>query len=93
VGDDQRSHAIANGCYVAAVNRVGHEAPCGGAGHSVWGQSFICGPNGEIIAKGSVDNEEIVMAEVAGAESTRIARMAISARSPHRCLRRAWNAG
>ena len=60
----QRSHAIANGCYVAAVNRVGHEAPAGGPGIQFWGQSFICGPNGEIIAKGSVDNEEIVMAEV-----------------------------
>ncbi len=60
----QRSHAIANGCYVAAVNRVGHEAPAGGPGIEFWGQSFLCGPNGEILAKGSVDQEEIVMAEV-----------------------------
>jgi N-carbamoylputrescine amidase len=60
----QRSHAIANGCYVAAVNRVGHEAPVGGPGIQFWGQSFLCGPNGEIIAKGSVDQEEVVMAEV-----------------------------
>ena len=60
----QRSHAIANGCFVAAVNRVGHEAPAGGAGIEFWGQSFICGPSGEILAKGSVDQEEIVMAEV-----------------------------
>ena len=60
----QRSHAIANGCYVAAVNRVGHEAPAGGRGIEFWGQSFICGPNGEILAKGSVDQEEIVMGEV-----------------------------
>lgn len=60
----QRSHAIANGCYVAAVNRVGHEAPAGGPGIEFWGQSFLCGPNGEILAKGSVDREEIVMAEV-----------------------------
>ena len=60
----QRSHAIANGCYVAAVNRVGHEAPAGGPGIEFWGQSFICGPSGEILAKGSVDAEEIVMAEV-----------------------------
>jgi N-carbamoylputrescine amidase len=60
----QRSHAIANGCYVAAANRVGHEAPVGGAGIEFWGQSFICGPDGEIMAKGSVDREEIVSAEI-----------------------------
>ena len=65
----QRSHAIANGCYVAAANRVGHEvAPLAAGGGSdgieFWGQSFICGPDGEIIAKGSVDREEVVMAEV-----------------------------
>ncbi|CAN5613900.1 carbon-nitrogen hydrolase [soil metagenome] len=60
----QRSHAIANGCFVAAVNRVGHEAPAGGPGIEFWGQSFICGPNGVIMAKGSIDQEEIVMAEV-----------------------------
>ena len=60
----QRSHAIANGCYVAAANRVGHEAPAGGDGIEFWGQSFVCGPDGEIIAKGSVDGEEIVAAEI-----------------------------
>ncbi len=60
----QRSHAIANGCYVAAVNRVGHEAPAGGAGLEFWGQSFLVAPDGRILAKGSVDREEIVMAEV-----------------------------
>ena len=40
----QRSHAIANGCYVAAINRVGHEAPAGGDGIEFWGQSFIVAP-------------------------------------------------
>ncbi|MBA3273075.1 MAG: carbon-nitrogen hydrolase [Chthoniobacterales bacterium] len=60
----QRSHAIANGCYVAAVNRVGHEAPAGGPGIEFWGQSFLCAPSGEILAKGSIDREEIVMTEV-----------------------------
>src|SRR6202521_5818536 len=60
----QRSHAIANGCYVAVANRVGHEAPAGGPGIEFWGQSFICGPDGEIMAKGSIDREEIVLAEV-----------------------------
>ena len=60
----QRGHAIANGCYVGVANRIGHEAPAGGAGLEFWGQSFLCGPDGEIIAKGSVDKEEIVMGEV-----------------------------
>jgi N-carbamoylputrescine amidase len=60
----QRSHAIANGCYVAAANRVGHEKPAGGDGIEFWGQSFVSGPDGRIIAKGSVDREEIVIAEI-----------------------------
>ena len=60
----QRGHAIANGCYVAVPNRVGHEAPAGGPGIEFWGQSFIAAPSGEIIAKGSVDREEIVMADI-----------------------------
>jgi N-carbamoylputrescine amidase len=60
----QRSHAIANGCYVAAANRVGLEKLNGGDGIEFWGQSFVCGPDGQIIAKGSVDREEVVMAEV-----------------------------
>src|SRR5881275_207687 len=65
----QRSHAIANGCFVAAANRVGHEVPplaaSGGSdGIEFWGQSFVAAPSGEIIAKGSVDREEIVMADV-----------------------------
>jgi N-carbamoylputrescine amidase len=60
----QRSHAIANGCYVAVANRVGHEAPAGGDGIEFWGQSFIAAPSGEIVAKGSVDKEEIVLGEV-----------------------------
>ncbi|HEY9516168.1 MAG TPA: carbon-nitrogen hydrolase, partial [Gemmatimonadaceae bacterium] len=60
----QRSHAVANGCYVAVPNRVGVEQPVGGDGIEFWGQSFVCGPDGEIIAKGSVDGEEIVAPEI-----------------------------
>src|SRR6267143_2151129 len=60
----QRGHAIANGCYVSVANRVGHEAPVGGEGIEFWGQSFVCGPDGEIIAKGSIDQEEMVLAEI-----------------------------
>ncbi|RME73049.1 MAG: acyltransferase [Verrucomicrobia bacterium] len=60
----QRSHAIANGCYVASVNRIGHEAPAGGEGLEFWGQSFVAGTSGEIIAKAAVDREEVLLAEV-----------------------------
>lgn len=54
----QRSHAIANGCYVAGINRVGEEK-----GTTFWGHSFVCGPFGEMIAEGS-DQQEIVTAEL-----------------------------
>jgi N-carbamoylputrescine amidase len=60
----QRGHAIANGCYVAAPNRVGHEAPDGGAGLEFWGQSFIADPSGEIIARAAADRAEVLLAEV-----------------------------
>jgi N-carbamoylputrescine amidase len=60
----QRAHAIANGVYVAAVNRVGHERPAGGAGVEFWGTSFIADPFGVVIAEGSVDREEILLGEV-----------------------------
>ncbi len=46
----QRSHAIANGCYVAVPNRVGHEK-LAGDGIEFWGQSFVAGTSGEILAK------------------------------------------
>jgi N-carbamoylputrescine amidase len=46
------------------ANRVGHEAPAGGAGVEFWGQSFVSGPDGEIVAKASVDQEEIVIADI-----------------------------
>lgn len=60
----QRGHAIANGCYVAAVNRVGHEAPAGGAGIEFWGQSFACDPRGEILARAGVSQEETVLVDI-----------------------------
>jgi N-carbamoylputrescine amidase len=60
----QRSHAIANGCFVAVPNRVGHEMPAGGAGIEFWGQSFICDPSGRIIAKAGADQEEILVAGI-----------------------------
>jgi N-carbamoylputrescine amidase len=60
----QRSHAIANGLYVAAVNRVGHEKPIdGGAGIEFWGSSFLCDPFGVVLAEGSTDREEVLIGE------------------------------
>ena len=60
----QRSHAIANGCFVAAVNRVGHEKPPEGDGLEFWGQSFVAAPSGEVIAEADIDKEEILLAEL-----------------------------
>ena len=60
----QRGHAIANGCYVVVPNRVGHEAPDGGDGIQFWGQSFVADFAGQIIARASVDKEEILVTEL-----------------------------
>jgi N-carbamoylputrescine amidase len=61
----QRGHAVANGVYVAAVNRIGHEIPTGGgAGIEFWGSSFVADPQGVILAQASTDKEEILLAEV-----------------------------
>ncbi len=67
----QRAHAIANGVYVAAVNRVGHEGPADG-GLEFWGRSFIADPFGRVLAKAG-DGEETIFAEcdLAHQESTR----------------------
>src|SRR2546428_3321298 len=62
----QRSHAIANGCWVAAVNRVGFEqlgGPGGGAGIEFWGHSFVCDPFGVLVAEAAED-EALVLAQV-----------------------------
>jgi len=56
----QRSHAIANGVYVVAVNRVGVE-PGPNQGIEFWGGSFVAAPNGEIIAKAGTSEETIVV--------------------------------
>ena len=60
----QRSHGVANGCYVAVANRIGHEAPDGGEGLEFWGQSFVAGTSGEILAKASQSKEEILIVPV-----------------------------
>ena len=56
----QRSHAIANGCYVAVPNRVGHEK-LAGEGIEFWGQSFVAGTSGEILAKAGRRTNEILV--------------------------------
>jgi N-carbamoylputrescine amidase len=61
----QRGHAIANGVYVAVVNRVGHEIPPeGGPGLEFWGSSFVADPFGVVMAEASTDKEEILVAKV-----------------------------
>src|SRR6201996_3900607 len=64
----QRSHAVANGCYVCSPNRIGHETvlgpdgkPVSEAGIEFWGQSFIAAPNGQVVQRASVDKEETII--------------------------------
>nr|WP_024791812.1 carbon-nitrogen hydrolase [Lebetimonas sp. JS138] len=61
----QRGHAVANGVYVAAVNRVGKERDPSGVlgGIEFWGNSFVFGPQGEEIVRGGM-NEEIIEAKI-----------------------------
>jgi N-carbamoylputrescine amidase len=68
----QRAHAIANGVYVAAINRVGHEpAPAGASldpndplgGIEFWGSSFVCDPFGQVIAEASSSDPEVLVVE------------------------------
>ncbi|MGA2147507.1 MAG: carbon-nitrogen hydrolase [Bryobacteraceae bacterium] len=58
----QRSHAIANGVYVAAVNRVGYEGPPE-HGLEFWGGSFVADPFGQVLAEASHDSEETLIVE------------------------------
>lgn len=61
----QRGHAVANGCYVASVNRVGFEKnPEGKGGIVFWGQSFVANPFGKILKQASEDQEEILTCTV-----------------------------
>ena len=58
----QRAHAIANGIYVCAVNRIGFEGPLDN-GLEFWGSSFIADPFGQVIAQASADKEEVLVVE------------------------------
>ncbi len=73
----QRSHAIANGLPVISVNRVGLETPPSskkGQGIKFWGNSFIAGPQGEIIAKSAGDMEEILISDIDIGRSEKVRR-------------------
>jgi N-carbamoylputrescine amidase len=66
----QRSHAVANGCFVCAPNRIGLElvqsaenTPVHPEGIEFWGQSFIAAPDGSIVTRASVDREEVLVAD------------------------------
>lgn len=60
----QQSHAIANGVFVVAVNRVGHEAPAGGDGLEFWGSSFVCDPFGIVLVQASQSEEETLIVDI-----------------------------
>ena len=76
----QRGHAIANGVYVAAVNRVGHEHGdirgnrATGAGLEFWGGSFLCDPFGRVLAQASHGGEEILIGEIDAAKMEDVRR-------------------
>jgi len=67
----QRAHAVANGMYVAAVNRVGFEGTPekGDPGIEFWGNSFVADPSGQLLAEASNDKEEILVVECDPAKS------------------------
>jgi agmatine deiminase len=84
----QRAHAIANGVFVVAVNRVGVEG-----GLEFWGGSFVSDPFGNILAKASADREEVLVVDCDRALHRGDAtQLAVPARPPHRRVRRSRQA-
>jgi len=72
----QRSHAVANGCFVVAVNRVGFEPdPTGDGGIEFWGSSFVAGPDGAIITDSPADSSGVFVAtlDLGAIERARVA--------------------
>jgi N-carbamoylputrescine amidase len=64
----QRSHAVANGCFVIAVNRVGFEPEPGGPGGiQFFGSSFVAGPDGRVLARASSDAPAVIVASLENA--------------------------
>ena len=61
----QRGHAVANACYLAAVNRVGYEPePNGAGGINFWGGSFVADPYGRVVAQASHEDEDLLICEL-----------------------------
>ncbi|RLC74875.1 MAG: carbon-nitrogen hydrolase [Chloroflexi bacterium] len=61
----QRGHAVANACFLAAVNRVGfEESPESGVGIDFWGRSFVADPNGQIVEQAAGDREELLICSI-----------------------------
>ena len=78
-----RAHAIANGVYVAAVNRVGTEGQI-----EFWGSSFAADPYGNVIHRAAIEHEELVLVDYQPQPDRHRAHpLAVPARSPYRCLR------
>jgi N-carbamoylputrescine amidase len=72
----QRGHAIANGLPVLAVNRTGFEvSPVGASGIDFWGSSFVAGPQGEFLAQASINQPELLVADVDLARSESVRRI------------------
>ncbi len=73
----QRAHGVANGLPVVSVNRVGHEEDPSGAspGADFWGTSFVAGPQGELLARGSAHREEVLVVEIDRARSEAVRRI------------------
>ena len=72
----QRGHAVANGLPVLVANRTGFEAaPDGGRGIQFWGSSFVAGPQGELLARASEGERELLIADVDLARSESVRRI------------------
>lgn len=72
----QRGHAVANGLHVVTVNRVGHEPDPSGQTNGIqfWGNSFVAGPQGELLAEFSTDKQEIHVISIDQARSENVRR-------------------
>lgn len=72
----QRGHAVANGLPVVSVNRTGHEPDPSGQTNGIqfWGNSFICGPQGEFLTRASADREEVIVHDISLSRSEQVRR-------------------
>ncbi|HKJ41558.1 MAG TPA: nitrilase-related carbon-nitrogen hydrolase, partial [Sunxiuqinia sp.] len=73
----QRSHAVANGVPVISVNRVGHEADPSGLSDGIqfWGNTFVCGPQGEIVSRANNETDQNLVVDIDLARSEDVRRI------------------